>query len=105
MDGGNLAGRGDPRRHGAFPAPGPGARKHGAGRTYRQRHEAAPAADPFPRADSFKAQAQRWSGERLGDALDMLLEAESLTKTTGVPAEAVCGRTLMNIAAMAKGRM
>ena len=59
----------------------------------------------FLRADSFKAQAQRWSGEKLNDALDMLLEAESLTKTTAVPNEAVCGRTLMNIAAMAKGRM
>ena len=58
----------------------------------------------FSRADSFKAQARRWSEERLGDALDLLLEAETLSKTTAVPAEAVCGRTLMNIAAMAKGR-
>ena len=33
----------------------------------------------------------------------MLLEAEALTRTTGVPAEAVTGRALMNIAAMAKG--
>ena len=33
----------------------------------------------------------------------MLLEAEVLTKTTAVPAEAVIGRALMNIAAMAKG--
>jgi DNA polymerase-3 subunit delta len=59
----------------------------------------------FSRADSFKAQARRWSEERLNDALDLLLEAETLAKTTAVPAEAVCGRTLMNIAAMAKGRM
>jgi DNA polymerase-3 subunit delta len=58
----------------------------------------------FLRADSFKAQARAWSSEKLGDALDMLLEAETLAKTTGVPDEAVCGRTLMNIAAMAKGR-
>jgi hypothetical protein len=35
----------------------------------------------------------------------MLLEAEVLTRTTAVPAEAVTGRVLMNIAAMAKGRM
>jgi len=35
----------------------------------------------------------------------MLLDAEALTRTTGIPAEAVTGRTLMNIAAMAKGRM
>ena len=58
----------------------------------------------FSRADSFKAQTRRWSEERLSDALDLLLDAEVLAKTTAVPAEAVCGRTLMNIAAMAKGR-
>ena len=34
----------------------------------------------------------------------MLLEAEALSRTTGVPAEAVCGRTLMNIAALAQRR-
>jgi DNA polymerase-3 subunit delta len=54
----------------------------------------------FLRAESFKAQARAWNSERLGDALDMLLEAEILAKSTGVPDEAVCGRTLMNIAAM-----
>jgi len=59
----------------------------------------------FSRATAFKSQAQRWSSDRLGEALDMLLDAEAMTRTTGVPAEAVTGRTLMNIAAMAKGRM
>jgi DNA polymerase-3 subunit delta len=59
----------------------------------------------FLRAESFKAQARAWSGEKLNDALDMLLEAETLSKTTAVPNEALCGRTLMNIAAMAKGRV
>ena len=59
----------------------------------------------FSRATSFKNQAQRWSSDRLGEALDMLLDAEVLTRTTAVPAEAVTGRALMNIAAMAKGRM
>lgn len=59
----------------------------------------------FSRATAFKAQAQRWNTDRLGEALDMLLEAELMTRTTGVPAEAVTGRTLMNIAAMARGRM
>ena len=59
----------------------------------------------FSRATSFKSQAQRWSSDKLGEALDMLLEAEALTRTTSVPAEAVTGRALMNIAAMAKGRM
>jgi len=59
----------------------------------------------FSRATSFKNQAQRWSSDKLGEALDMLLEAEALTRTTAAPAEAVTGRALMNIAAMAKGRM
>jgi DNA polymerase-3 subunit delta len=59
----------------------------------------------FSRAAAFKAQAERWSVDKLGEALDMLLEAEALSRTTGVPAEAVTGRTLMNIAALAKGRM
>jgi DNA polymerase III subunit delta len=59
----------------------------------------------FSRATAFKAQAQRWNSDKLGEALDMLLDAEVLTRTTGVPAEAVTGRVLMNIAAMAKGRM
>lgn len=58
----------------------------------------------FLRAESFKSQSRRWQPDRIGEALDMLLEAETLTKTTGVPAEAVVGRTLMNIAAMARQR-
>ncbi|MDB5739649.1 MAG: polymerase subunit delta [Alphaproteobacteria bacterium] len=59
----------------------------------------------FSRSTAFKAQANRWNSDKLGEALDMLLEAEVLTRTTSVPAEAVTGRTLMNIAAMARGRM
>src|SRR5258706_4165987 len=59
----------------------------------------------FSRATAFKNQAQRWNSDRLGEALDMLLEAEVLTPTTGAAAEAVTGRALMNIAAMAKARM
>lgn len=56
----------------------------------------------FSRATSFKAQAQRWSEPRLLEALDLLLEAEALTKTTAVPAEAVCSKTLFSVAAMAR---
>jgi DNA polymerase-3 subunit delta len=59
----------------------------------------------FSRSTAFKAQANRWNSDKLGEALDMLLEAEVLTRTTSVPAEAVTGRILMNIAAMARGRM
>jgi len=58
----------------------------------------------FTRAPSFKMQVSRWNEERLFEALDLLLETETLCKTTGVPAEAVCGRALFNIASMAKMR-
>jgi DNA polymerase-3 subunit delta len=58
----------------------------------------------FMRVTSFKNQAQRWDQARLADALDMLLEAEALAKTTAVPAEAACGRALFNVAAMARAR-
>jgi len=56
----------------------------------------------FSRVNSFKMQAQRWSETKLLDALDLLFEAEALCKTTAVPAEAVLGRALFNVAAMAK---
>jgi DNA polymerase-3 subunit delta len=58
----------------------------------------------FSRASAFRAQAQRWSGGRLDSALELLLDTEALCKTTGVPAEAVCGRALFTIAAWARMR-
>jgi DNA polymerase-3 subunit delta len=58
----------------------------------------------FSRATSFKNQAQRWNETNLMDALDQLLDAEALCKTTAVPAEAACGRALMNVAARARAR-
>ena len=58
----------------------------------------------FMRTSSFKMQASRWSEARLAEALDLLLETETLCKTTGVPGEAVCGRALFNVASMAKMR-
>jgi DNA polymerase-3 subunit delta len=58
----------------------------------------------FSRADSFKAQARNWNERRLADALDMLMEAEILSRTTAVPAEAVTGRALFTVAALAKAR-
>jgi DNA polymerase-3 subunit delta len=58
----------------------------------------------FSRTASFKAQVARWSDEKMGEALDLLLETEALCKTTGVPNEAVLGRALFNIAAMARAR-
>jgi len=56
----------------------------------------------FTRLQGFKIQLRNWSEERLGEVLDLLLETEALCKTTGVPAEAACGRALITIAAWAK---
>ena len=58
----------------------------------------------FQRANSFKAQIFRWSKARLEEAQSILYEAEALTKTTGVPGEAVCGRALYSAAALARKR-
>ncbi len=58
----------------------------------------------FSRATAFKGQANRWSDERLAEALDLLLDAEALCKTTAVPAQAACGRALFNVAAMVRMR-
>jgi DNA polymerase-3 subunit delta len=56
----------------------------------------------FSRLASYKAQAQRWHEPQLLQALDMLLETEALCKSTAIPAQAACGRALLNIAAMAR---
>ena len=56
----------------------------------------------FSRQASFKSQVQRWSEPKLMEALDLLLDGEALVKTTAVPAEAACSRTLFNVAAMAR---
>jgi DNA polymerase-3 subunit delta len=58
----------------------------------------------FSRADAFKGQVMRWTEARLEEALSILYEAEALTKTTGVPAEAACGRALFSVAALARAR-
>jgi DNA polymerase-3 subunit delta len=59
----------------------------------------------FSRGNSMKAQASRWSLPQLESALNLLYEAEALTKTTAIPAEAACGRALLSVAALAgRGR-
>jgi DNA polymerase III subunit delta len=58
----------------------------------------------FSRVNAFKLQLQKWNEDRLGNALDLLFEAEALCKTTAIPAEAALGRALFNVAAMARGR-
>ena len=58
----------------------------------------------FSRTNAFRSQVQKWNEPRLLDALDLLLEAEAMCKTTAVPAEAALGRALFNVAAMARAR-
>jgi len=58
----------------------------------------------FRRTNSFKAQISRWTAVKLEEAQSLLYEAEALTKTTSVPAEAACGRALFSVAALARSR-
>jgi DNA polymerase-3 subunit delta len=52
----------------------------------------------FRLADRLKAQLQRWPAERLATALDLLVAAEIDCKSTGMPAEEITSRTVMQIA-------
>ncbi len=56
----------------------------------------------FKQADRFLGQVRQWPPDRLATALDMLTQAEMDCKTTGMPAPAICGRTLMRIAQAAR---
>jgi DNA polymerase-3 subunit delta len=56
----------------------------------------------FKRADDFRAQLHAWSSPRLAAALDVLTEAEIQCKSTGLPAQEVCGQALLRIASAAQ---
>lgn len=56
----------------------------------------------FSRSSSFLAQVARWDGGKIMQALNLLYEAEALTRTTGVPEEAACSRALFSVAAVAQ---
>lgn len=58
----------------------------------------------FARQGQLRRQAQGWSADRIRRAIDLVLAAELTCKTTGMPTAAVCGRTLMQIAAIARTR-
>lgn len=58
----------------------------------------------FARMASFRNQLRVWSPDKVGEALDRLLETESLCKSTAIPAEAACGQALFQIAALARLR-
>jgi DNA polymerase-3 subunit delta len=54
----------------------------------------------FKFEDRFAAQMRSWRSQRIGAALELLMAAEMECKTTGQPAQMLCGRVLMRIAAM-----
>lgn len=58
----------------------------------------------FKVAPRVKGQVQRWPAERLASALELLVQAEMDCKTTGLPAEEICARALMQIARAAGRR-
>ena len=53
--------------------------------------------------DRFQAQMRRWPAARLAAAMELICEAELNCKTTGLPAQAVCGRALMRLAQASQG--
>lgn len=58
----------------------------------------------YKRRGAFLGQLRRWSPANLAMALELLLEAEIDCKTTGLPANAVCGQALTRLAQAAARR-
>lgn len=58
----------------------------------------------FKRKDAVTRQLKNWNRRKLDRALALALEAETQCKTTGSPAEAICGQTLFRIAQGARAR-
>lgn len=56
----------------------------------------------FKRETQFKRQMQNWPSSRINRAIDLVLQAEMSCKSTGIPTEAVCGRTLLQLAALGR---
>jgi DNA polymerase-3 subunit delta len=56
----------------------------------------------FSREAAFRQQIAAWPVEKLEQGLTHLYEAEALCKTTAIPGEAVAGRALLSVAALAK---
>lgn len=56
----------------------------------------------FKLADAFKRQLNLWPESKLSRAFEILTQAEIDCKTTGLPANAICGRAMLTIAQAAK---
>ncbi|MGE5478747.1 MAG: DNA polymerase III subunit delta [Bacteroidales bacterium] len=58
----------------------------------------------FKATDRFRRQLGRWPADRVGRALELLIETEAECKTTGMPAEELCSRAVMQLARAAAAR-
>jgi len=56
----------------------------------------------FKERASFERQLRLWPSTKIGAALERLIRAEVQCKTTGLPAEAICGRECIALAAAAR---
>jgi DNA polymerase-3 subunit delta len=56
----------------------------------------------FKAIPAFKASLRHWPAAKIGGALELLLKAEMDCKTTGMPAELICARVLMQLASAAR---
>lgn len=74
----------------------------GRGQTPDQAMKALRPAVFFTQADGFRHQLRQWSRIHLAQAMEIVTEAEMDCKSTGMPAEAVCGRALMRVAQAAR---
>jgi DNA polymerase-3 subunit delta len=70
----------------------------GAGKTADQAIASLKPKPFFRTAQRLRSQVARWPAARAATALDLLQQAEIDTKTTGLPAEAICGRAVMQLA-------
>lgn len=58
----------------------------------------------FKLAGPFRQQLRAWSGPKLDRALALVLDAERDCKRTGMPAEALCGRVILQVARLGSAR-
>lgn len=73
-----------------------------AGRSADQAMQALKPPVFFGVKEAFRDQLRRWDETRLNGAMGLVTEAEIDCKTTGTPAEAVCGRALIRLAVAAR---
>lgn len=58
----------------------------------------------FKAKPRFRRQLDRWRRDRLQDVLERLADAEADCKRTGMPAETICARTVLQVASLARRR-